>query len=219
MSDVVPQTVLNKAHIDKFLLILDTPRVLKDFETNSIREKNLLNLDKMQYSVIGVNLPSHRIPAVGVPYMGQTPHVTSQTREEYPPTKVQFTIDNNFDNYWFIWRWMKILNDPQNSGMDSYFAEFTNIRDRQLDSLGKLNNSKPVTYKHIKMLHNYTDYQTTVHLLGLREYNEKIIKFVYSNAFPVSLGEINYDYRESNEISCSFEFAYGQVDIELIDPV
>jgi hypothetical protein len=218
MSDVIDQSVLNKVHIDKFLLILDTPKVLKNYQSNSARSQTLLNLDKMQFSVIGVNIPSHKIAAVGVPFRGQTPHVTSQTRDEYPPASVKFTIDNNFDNYWFIWKWMKLMNDPKDSGMDSYFAEFTHIGDRRLDPLREINNPKPITYKHIKMLHDYTDYQTIINLIALREYNEKIVQFTYSNAFPVSLGEINYDYRESGEISCSFDFAYGQVDVELIEP-
>lgn len=218
MSDVIDQSILNKAHIDKFLLILDTPAVLKNYQSNSARSKTLLNLDKMEFSVIGVTLPPHKIPAVGVPFRGQTPHVTSQTRDEYPPVSVRFTIDNNFDNYWFIWKWMKLMNDPVESGMDSYFAEFTSIGDRRLDPLREIKNPKPVTYKHLKMVHNYTDYQTIIHLVALREYNEKIVEFTYSNAFPVSLGEINYNYQDSQEIACSFEFAYGQVDMELIEP-
>jgi len=218
MSDVVEQSILNKSHIDKFLLILDTPAVLKNYQSNSARSKTLLNLDKMEFSVIGVTLPSHKIQAVGVPFRGQTPHVTSQSRDEYPPVSVKFTIDNNFDNYWFIWKWMKLMNDPVESGMNSYFAEFTSIGDRRLDPLREIKNPKPVTYKHLKMLHNYTDYQTIINLIALREYNEKIVKFTYSNAFPVSLGEINYTYQDSQEIACSFEFAYGQVDVELVEP-
>jgi hypothetical protein len=219
MADNIPQSILNKAHVDKFILVLDTPPVLKGLQTNTLREKNLLNLDKMQFSVIAANIPSHVIPAVSVPFMGQTTHHTSQTREEYPPVKIQFTVDNNYDNYYFIWRWLKIMNDPRESGMDSYFAEFTNIHDRSLDAIRDRNSIKPITYKHIKMIHNYTDYQTTLHLISLREYNEKIMRFTYYNAFPTNLGELVYDYRESNEIACSVDFSYGQIDIELIDPI
>lgn len=226
MSDLIAQTVLNKSRQDKFILVLDTPKILKEYETDSTRANELLNRDKMQFSVIGVNLPAHNIPAVGVPFRGQTPHVTSQTREEYPIAKVAFTVDNNWDNYWFIWKWLYILNNPRNSGMDGYFAEFQNLRDRSLDptrnaGLNQIKNSvlKPVTYKEIKMVHDYTDYQTIITLIALREYHEKIIKFDYFNAFPTSLGEIIYDYRETNEIACSFEFAFGQIDISLIDPV
>lgn len=219
MADIIPQTILNKAHVDKFVLVLDTPPVLKNYETKTTREANLVNLDKMQYSVISVTLPTHNIPPISVPYMGQTTHHTSQTRDEYPVVKVQFTVDNNYDNYWFIWKWLKIMNDPRNSGMDEHFATFTTEADQMLNKFPISPESRNIKYKHIKMVNKYTDYQTSIQLYNLREYNEKIIKFVYSNAFPVSLGELNLDYRETNEIACSFDFSYGQIDIELIDPV
>jgi hypothetical protein len=226
MSDNIPQTILNKARQDKFILVLDTPKVLKEYETDSARTNALLNRDKMQFSVIGVNLPTHTIPAVGVPFRGQTTHVTSQSRDEYPNVKVSFKVDNNWDNYWFIWKWMYILNNPRESGMDKYFAEFKTLKNNTLDAVRnaasnqiKKSDLKPITYKEIKMVHDYTDYQTIISLIGLREYNEKIIQFDYYNAFPVSLGEILYNYSETEEIACSFEFSYGQIDIKLIDPV
>lgn len=226
MSDITPQTVLNKSRVDKFVLIIDTPNVLKDFETDSARTQELLNRDKMQYSIIAQNMPAHTIPAVGIPFRGQTPHVTSQAREEYPPVKVQFTIDNNFDNYFFIWKWLSILNNVRNSGMDPHFAEFKTLKNRALDTARdkgfsqiKKSSLEPITYKHIKMVNNYMDYQTIISLYGLREYNEKIVKFDYYDAFPISLGGFEYDYRNTEEISCSFEFSYSQIDITLIDPI
>lgn len=226
MSDTIPQTVLNKVRQDKFVLVIDTPKILKDWETKSARTKDLVNRDKMEFSIIAVNLPQHAVPAVGVPYRGQTPHVTSQTREEYPVSKVQFTIDNNFDNYWFLWKWLYIINHPREGGMDSYFAQFKNVRNSELDSLRDVANNQikksslpPVKYKEIKMVNDYYAYQTTMTLYGLREYNEKIVKFDYYNSFITALGEINYDYRATEEIGCSFDFSYGQIDIDLIDPI
>jgi len=226
MSDVIPQTVLNKVRQDKFVLVIDTPKILKDFETKSARTKELVNRDKMEFSIIAINLPKHGIPAVGVPYRGQTPHVTSQAREEYPVSKVQFTIDNNFDNYWFLWKWMYTINQPRDGGMDKYFAEFKNVRNAELDSLRDVGYNQikkemfpPVKFKEIKMVNDYYAYQTTMTLYGLREYNEKIVKFDYYNSFITDLGEINYDYRTTDEIGCSFDFSYGQIDMELIDPI
>lgn len=226
MSDIMSQSILNKVRRDKFVLVLDTPKVLKDYETKDARAASLLNRDKMQFSVIAVNLPAHNIPPVGVAFQGQTPHVTSQTREEYPPAKVKFTIDNNFDNYYFLWKWMFILNNPRESGMDPYFAEFKTLKNMTLDNTReaglkaiKKSSLPPITYKHIKMIHDYTDYQTIITLYGLREYNEKIIKFDYHNAFITHLGEIDYDYRETDEIACSFDFSFGQIDISLVDPI
>jgi hypothetical protein len=225
--DNIQQAILNKARQDKFKLIIDTPPALKDKENASIRDNKLMNRDKMSFSLIAVSVPPHAIPEVEVPWMGQTMHVTSLTRPKYPPVKVSFTIDNNFDNYYYIWKWMEIMNKPLISGMDEHFGQFvTNtqanmvaIREKPMDIIRKGVVAKPVYYKEITAINKYTDYQTMFTLIGLREYNEEIVKFNYHGAFPVSLGEINYDYRETGELSCSFDFAYSQKDMSLIDPV
>lgn len=221
MSDIMPQTVLNKARKDKFILILDTPPVLKEYETNSARTNALLNRDKMQFSIIGINVPDHKIPAISVPYRGQTQHVTSQNRDEYEIATVKFTIDNNFDNYYFIWKWLAVLNDPADSGMDKYFAQFNKQTSNlsRMDILNKTNNNNSSKYKEIKMINNYMAYQTNISMYPLREYNEKIALFKYINALPVKLGGFVYDYRDPQEIECSFDFAYSQMSVELIDPV
>ena len=219
MIENTPQTILNKTKVDKFILIITTPPVLKGSQTRSDRTNNLLNLDKMQYSVAGVNLPSHTISQIGMPFRGQTMHITSQTRTEYPVSKVNFTIDNNFDNYWYIWKWLYIMNNPRTSGMDESFAKFDEDPEKVLDAMRKDVKGQPIKYKEIKMQNPYDAYQTTMTLYGLREYNEKIIKFDFSNAFITELGGFEYNYQNSEDIGCSFSFAYGQVDISLVDPI
>jgi hypothetical protein len=213
------QTILNKTKQDKFILIINTPPALKSIQTNSERTNNLMNLDKMQYSVWGVNVPPHSISEIETPFMGQTMHVTSQTRQKYPPIKVNFNIDSNFDNYFYIWKWLTILNDPRNSGMDEHFAEFTTLNEVSIDNMRKNINNESTKYKHIKMKNNYDDYQTIMSLYGLREYNEKIIKWDFYNSFPTILEGFDYNYQNSEDITCSFNFAYGQVDISLVDPI
>lgn len=219
MIEDVQQTVLNKTKQDKFILIITTPPILKASLTRSDRANSLLNQDKIQYSVAGINVPTHAINEVEMPYRGQTMHITSQTRAKHPPAKINFTIDNNFDNYWYLWKWLYILNNPKTSGMDGHFAEFAEDPSKILDAMRKDGLGKPVTYKEIKMRNAYDDYQTTMTLYGLREYNEKIVKFDFYNAFITELAGFDYNYQNSEDINCSFSFAYGQVDISLVDPV
>jgi len=231
MADIIPQTVLNKARKDKFILILDVPKVIKNSGvSNSSRSNTLVNLDKLQFSVVGTMVPRITVPAESVPQYGQTYRISSHSRPDYPPIKVGFKIDNNFDNYWVLWKWLATLNRIKESGSDPHFANFIKNPNKILDNVGnsasnvsnefagkpKYDNS---TYTEFKPQFPLTDYQTTITVLGLREYNEKIVKFEYSNAFITDLGEISYDYKDTDEIDCSFEFVFNQLDISLIDPV
>lgn len=220
MPDIIPQTIQNKARIDKFILIYDIPQMLKDNNSDSVRSNILTNRDKLQFSLIGLQIPKHTIAPIGIPYMGQTMHVTSQTRSESPEITVNFTIDNNFDNYWVIWKVLAIMNGPRTGHMDPHFAEWGKSTKHSEPAIKSQKTTlPPVQWIEKKMENSYFDYQTNISVIGLREYNEKIIQFNYYNAFPTSLGEINYDYRESNEISCNFTFSYGQMDIKLLDTV
>ncbi len=226
---IMHQSILNKARKDKFLLVLDIPKVLKNVESNT-RSNDLVNLDKIQFSVFGGVVPQVSVPKQSVNTYGQAYNVTGMTRPPYNPVSIGFNVDNNFDNYWVLWKWLAILNDPKKSGMDEYFAEFQELRDTVADNIRDLakdpnnliRNSrtepvKNVKYKHIKMLNDYTDYQTTITIYGLREYNEKIVRFDYSNAFITDLGELKYDYKDPAEMDCRFEFVFNQLEVTLLE--
>jgi len=228
MSEI-HQSILNKARKDKFLLVLDVPKVLKDINSNT-RSNDLVNLDKLQFSVFGSVVPTVNVPNQTINTYGQPYNITSMSRPPYEPITVGFNVDNNFDNYWVLWKWLAILNDPKKSGMTDYFTEFReeknrvmdNIRDLSKDPNNLLNNEKTepvknVTYKHIEMQNDYTDYQTTITIYGLREYNEQIVRFDYTNAFIINLGQINYDYKDPSEIDCSFQFVFNQMDVTLLE--
>lgn len=230
MSDdigIMNQSVLNKARKDKFLLVLDIPKVLKKVNSNT-RSNNLVNLDRLQFSVGGTVVPRVSVPSISLNEYGQAYNVTSQSRPPYPPINVNFNVDNNFDNYWVLWKWLAILNNPRESGMDEHFADFQVTRDTVVDSVRDLSNNlvgpqKPqktantLKYKHIKMRNDYTDYQTTITVFGLREYNEAIVRFDYYNAFITDLGELRYDYKDPSEIDCNFQFTFNQLEVTLLE--
>lgn len=214
------QAILNKASQDKFRLILDVPPILRDRNVNTERVNKLVNLDSIQFSHIGVEIPPNIIAPVSAPIYGQTPHVTSQVRGEYPPIKIAFTIDNMFNNYHMLYKWQEIINNPIHSGMDEHFTVLKfNAKDTTAFSQGNKNTPSKIEYKNIKHKHNFTDYQTTITLYALNEYDQAVAKFIYTNAFITTLGGISYNFQQTDQIECFFEFSFGQITMELIHAI
>lgn len=189
------QSFLNKSRKDKFLLVLGLPKAfLKSFPELSVKD--------LQLSVYGSPVPSIQIPPIDVPFNGQTLKVTSQTRPSYGPLAVSFTVDNEFKNYWTLWKWLDLINDSISSGMNSYFNKY--------DKVGN------VIINKTQGESVYFDYMTDLTIYGLDEYNNKKIKFIYKNAFVTDLSQIDYSYRNSEELECSVSFAFSQLQSELI---
>ena len=59
-------------------------------------------------------------------------------------------------------------------------------------------------------------YQTDFSLFALDEFDKRKVKFIYTDAFPVSLGGIDFNYRSPGEIETTFEFAFSQLLVELV---
>ena len=38
------------------------------------------------------------------------------------------------------------------------------------------------------------------------EFDNKVATFTYTKAFPVALGQLDYDYRSGDEMDCDFSF-------------
>jgi hypothetical protein len=211
------QSILNKGRKDKFRVVLNVPPVLRSLNNPNERENELINLNKLQFSPIDIRIPGTEISAIGIPFGGQTPHVTSQTRSEYPNVRISFHVDNNYDNYHFLWTWLTALNHPKTGGMDPHFDE-TKLVGTKTSRFGSSSSDTPssITYKHIEHRNSFADYQTPITVYGLREYNEPIVEFTYTGAFITALGDIDYNFSESDEIPCYFDFAYSQVHVKLL---
>jgi len=192
------QAILNKARADKFLLVFSLPKVLKDLNIGlaSPKAQTKVKEDSLQFSIWGSVVPAVSIPHQNLRWGGQPYNVTGQSRPEYAPIMVNFTIDNNFNNYWVLWKWMDKMNNIKNSGMDDHFAD-KNITNSLLSP-------------------HYTDYQTVMTVFAMDEYNKRVARFDYSNAFITDLGEINYNYRTENELESSFAFVFNQMNIILL---
>jgi len=206
MPDTNPnlvQSQLNKSRLDKFLLVFNLPPILRNKNNNnlSVRSNNLLNQNSLQFSVYGSVLPTISVPEFTAGYSGQSYKVSSNTRPPYPNISVNFTVDNQFNNYWVIYYWLNLLNDQQESSYDVKQP----ISDISIVQGNKLN---PILQPQ--------SYQTDFTLFGKDEYDNNIIQFTYTKAFPVSLGSINYNYREPGEMETTFEFAFSQFFAQLL---
>lgn len=209
MSDTFQQSTLNRSRLDKFLLAFSVPEALKGITSKTdrqVNEKSLLRVipDKLQYAVYGAVIPEITVPSIDLPQFGQSLKVSSHHRPAYPDVTVNFALDNQFNNYWYIWSWLNILNDYKTAEYDAQKLG----KSKLIASIPSSNNTNAP-----KLL---VDYQTDMSLYGLNEYNQKTIEFTYTKAFPVSLGGINYNYRDSSEIDGSFTFSFSQLLIKLL---
>lgn len=201
MIDSITQSQLNKSRLDKFLLVLDLPPILRNNDTGRLNERGKVytNKNTLQFSVYGSIIPPSVVPAVEAPFAGGTYKLSSNSRPAYPEITVNFTIDNKFNNYWVIYKWLDVLSDDKNVVFNA-------------DNILTGNPSATILPKTLQP----QSYQTDFTLYGKDEFDTNIIKFTYTKAFPVALGGIDYNYREAGEIETSFTFAFSQFLAELV---
>ena len=194
-SELVPpvQAIFNKQRVDKFLCVLNIPEGLKKLNVIKNRSNSSFNLDSLQFSVWGALTPEFSIPAVEARYGGNTLHISSHARPSWPPIKVNFTIDNQFNNYWVIWQWLNLLRDEKE-------GEFGIADKGQL-----LNKNSPLP-----------EYSTTINIYAIDEYDNPIIGWAYEYAFPTKLDEIKWSERDTSEAQCGFTFVFGRTKTTLI---
>jgi hypothetical protein len=187
------QSPLNRAATDKFILIMDLPYLLKK---NALNDP-YINVEPLQMSIFGTVVPDIKVPEIDVRYRGQGMHVSSYTRPSYPPLTVNFTVDNSYNNYYVLWKWMDILNSA-------------------------IENTYGGTYKNLfedLITGTQFEYQTTLTIQALDEYNQPSLEFVFTKAFLTNLGPINYSYRTGSQlIESAATFHYSQLNVKKIIP-
>lgn len=214
---------MNKASKDKFIVILDVPKVLRERQSKNLRLNQLVNRDKWQFSTSKITIPEVTVESQDVPFYGQHMKVTSQARPAYSPTTIGFTVDNGFDNYHLIWNWLDTMNKARESWMHTDLEKEKAKRLLHIIPQAGMDPKNPSidTPRNLDMLHIghnpvFFDYMTTITVLALREYNEPIFKWTMLYAFPKTLGAIEYDYSSTDAITSSVIFEIGQMDTELL---
>lgn len=193
MSGNLLQSHLNKSRADKFSLVMTLPPGLKTINKSFQRNNKSINLDSLQFSVFGTVLPDIVVPAIETKYTGGNIYISSHARPPYPAVSVGFTIDNQFNNYWVIYQWLNLMRDQ-------FEGEYGIVNTRKL--------ADPAT--------TLKDYSTTFSLFCKDEMEQQIIKFEYHHAFPTKLGALNYDYKRTEELTCSFEFVFSNITAILL---
>lgn len=193
MSNEMEQSIYNKSRKDKFLFVLTLPEAMNDiaYPSQASRGDDNVLPRTLQFSVYGVVVPEVTVDSGEIRYSGQAVKFSAHSRPAYPNVTVNFTIDNRFNNYWVIWKWLDIMNDDK----DAIFMKGADLKPS--DSMFK-------------------KYQGTATVYSLDEYNNQTIQFDYLGLLPVSLGNIDYNYRTTDEIETTFEFSFSKLTPKLL---
>ncbi len=188
------QAILNKASADKFRMILNLPPILQSLNTSNQKDRsgNTVNLNALQFSVYGTVVPASYVPHVELRFGGQTAKATSYARPSYPNINVGFAVDNGFRNYFVMWKWLQLLNDEKKS--------IYNAND----------------YDTLVKIPHFQQYKTDLSVIAKDEYNKDVARFDYSNCFITRLEGIEYNNQNPEQIESKFEFAFGQLTMELL---
>lgn len=216
MTDRSQNSFLNTNRKDKFLLVVTPPPVLLDY----LKDKGL---DEVQFNLFSAPVPKVSVPSITESYQGQSLKITSQSREPYDPISVSFTIDSGYKNYWFLLQWLNAMNNEKESGMDPHFNNY-----KLYDQIDKFNPNSSLTdvpteiqSELVSNLKNgqpiYNDYKTDITAYGLDEYNNQIIKFIFTQAFVTSVEQIDYNYRDGTNLDSAFTFEFSQFQAELLN--
>lgn len=187
------QAPLNKNRQDKFILILNLPEGIKKIRDNVTRNTNRLDDESFEVSIAGTVTPSVAIPEQTINYGSQSIKISSHARSPYGSLNISFKIDNEYNNYWAIFKWLDIINDVQT---------------------GNVNEDEVIKYPHYGQL--LPIYSSNLTVYGLDEYEKRKIQWDYIGAFPTSLSEIQWDYTSGSEIAASATFEFTRLDVKLI---
>lgn len=212
------QSLLNKGVADKFQLILSVPAILKEFISEGERDKTKASFNSILFSSKNVSVPPQGIKKKDLGFAGQKMPISSFTRDAQQEVQVEFTVDNKFNNYNYLWMWLESINGSKDAmPRDDYFSPDPRML-TETTKMGDAVEDEPTLIKIRRFAYNHRffDYQCMIVLNILGEYEEPVAKFTYTNAFITELGELKLDYSSSDAIGCSFKFAFGQQYFDLL---
>jgi hypothetical protein len=143
----------------------------------------------LQWSIVKAEVPNVNIKANAINYAGGTLHVSSHTKSPYDPFKITFKVDSNYFNYFTIYEWINFIYGEKEGHFDEE----------------DLTKSK-----------SFMSYAVPVSIVGLDEYNEPKIQWVFTYAFPTDLSSLNLDYTSTDELEFTATFVFSQMRVRNI---
>lgn len=194
------QSVLNKAKIDKWVIVIPVPDVLKNMNQGTLTPNpttdSKVTMDSFIFSIARANTPTISVPAKSVSYGGQKMNLSSHTRKDLEDLTIDFTVDNRFANYMFIYNWLNIMHD-----FDSGIYDDKNVTPHNYELDGN-------TREQILRMWKY--YSVEITLIPMDEYNNPILEFRYVGAFPHTLSPLKFNYQDATQIDCSATFSFSR---------
>ena len=194
------QSLLNKNRLDKFILVFQLPPALRKIKKRNNRSTYSVDEDAFQMAIYGAVVPDITVPAIQIPYAGSNLYNSSHAKEPYPPMDIKYTVENEFNNYWTIYKWLDLMDDEKTGLFD----------EEDLVDQAPPNDKLPGPFQ-------FSDYQTDLTVYGLDEFNNKRIQWTYTQAFPIKVAGIDYSYRDAGEIESGATFVYSQIHTKLLN--
>lgn len=186
------ESPLNKTFVDKYFFIFELPEALKNIKYDDVLIKNEMGINKkiLQWSIVKAEVPSINIKAGEANYAGGTLRYSTHTKSPYEPFKLTFKIDSNYLNYFTIYEWINFIYGER----EGHFDE-DDITDKTA----------------------FSEYAVPVSIVGLDEYNNPVIQWIFTYAFPTDLSSISLDYTDTQEIEFTATFVFSQMRIRNIN--
>lgn len=185
------ESILNKTFADKYYFIFKLPEVLSKIEKAQMLSKNGISLNKktLQWTLQKAEVPSINIKSQEIKYAGGNLYISSHTKSPYDPVKLTFRLDSNYLNYFTIYEWLNFIYDEKECHFNG---------------------------EGVAKTKSFNEYTVPVSIVGLDEYNNPKIQWIFTNAFPTELSSIPLTYIDTNEIEFSATFVFSQMYIRNI---
>lgn len=182
---------LNKTFADKYFFIFELPEALKNIRNNNaaIKDKAGINRKAIQWSIVKAEVPSINIKAGEAQYAGGTLRYSTHSKTAYEPFKLTFKVDSNYLNYFTIYEWINfIYGEKEGRYNEEDLSDST----------------------------SFSAYAIPVSIVGLDEYNNPVIQWIFTYAFPTDLSGLSLDYTSTEEIEFTATFVFSQMRIRNI---
>lgn len=208
MSVFLNQAIQNKFQSDKYLIIIPVPDCLKTIDKLQI--ENIVSDDKVVTSPLffmslrTANIPNIAVPSKNISIYGQHVKMSSHARNEYEDLKLDFSVDNRFGNYYFMYKWLNALNDEELATFDE-------------DEISE--ESYKLSPEGIKTLKAHKNYAVDCIICPLDEYGNPIIYFNFIGLFPTDLSGMKLDEQNPAEIGATATFSYSRFKVSFNNPI